>query len=63
VGALKSIVDGNVSPVSAIYDPDKITKYIKNWTKKLGAVDVGVTELKDYHKYSYRGRNGTIAMK
>jgi len=61
VGALKSIVDGNVSPVSAIYDPDKITKYIKNWTKKLGAVDVGVTELKDYHKYSYRGRNGNYS--
>ena len=56
VEALKSKVDGNVSIQKINTDPLFVTKYIKKWTKKLGALDVGITELKDYHKYEYRGR-------
>lgn len=37
-------------------DPKEITEYIKNWCKKLGALNVGVTEMKDYHYYSHVGR-------
>ncbi len=36
--------------------PESITKYIKAWSKHLGARDCGITVLKDYHKYSHRGR-------
>jgi len=63
VDAFKSKVDGKVSSNRAMYDSEKISKYIKNWAKKLGAIDVGITELKDYHKYSYRGRNGNYGNK
>jgi len=37
-------------------DPVRMTRFIKQWTKKLGAVSVGITELKDYHMYSTIGR-------
>lgn len=33
-----------------------ITKRIKGFAKHYGAVAVGITELKDYHKYTHRGR-------
>jgi len=56
IDALKLKVNGNVSSEKVILDKNDISKYIKNWTKKLGALNVGFTELRDYHKYSYRGR-------
>ncbi len=56
IGALKNKVDGEVSSDKFIADEIKMSEYIKNWTLKLGAYDVGITELKDYHKYSTRGR-------
>jgi len=56
VGALKHKVDGKVSSKKIISNPEQVTNYIKNWAKKLGALEVGVTELQEYHKYSYRGR-------
>lgn len=34
----------------------EFTNYIKNWSKKLGAIDIGITEMKDYHYYSHIGR-------
>ncbi len=37
-------------------DPLKISYFIKQWAKKLGSISVGITRLKDYHKYSYIGR-------
>lgn len=37
-------------------EAEKISKYIKNWSKKLGAIDCGITLLKDYHVYSHGGR-------
>jgi len=56
VDALKSKVDNKISLQEVNANPVDTTKYIKNWAKKLGALDIGITELKDYHKYSYRGR-------
>lgn len=38
-------------------ESEKLTAYIKAWAKKLGAIDCGITELKDYHKYSKLGRS------
>lgn len=58
IDALKSKVDGDIAKKKYMFSEDDITTYIKKWTIKLGALDVGVTELKDYHSYSYRGRKG-----
>ncbi len=63
VEAFKSKVDGEISSNRNNYNPEEITKYIVNWAKKLGALDVGITVLKDYHKYSYRGRKGNYGNK
>ncbi|MDA3781021.1 MAG: 4Fe-4S dicluster domain-containing protein, partial [Bacteroidales bacterium] len=34
----------------------QFTSFIKNWAKKLGVNSIGVTELKNYHLYSHKGR-------
>jgi len=56
IEALKHEVDGPVNPQKADPDKTEITHYIKSWTKKLGALNVGITKLKDYHMYSLGGR-------
>ena len=56
VEKLKPFVEGAVAPERQNPDPEKITAFLKKWAKKLGALDVGVTELKDYHLYSVVGR-------
>lgn len=56
IGALKSEVDGSVAETKTESNADDISNYIKNWAKKLGAVDCGITELYDYHMYSVGGR-------
>jgi hypothetical protein len=35
---------------------EKLTSYIKSWAKYLGVHSIGITELKDYHLYTRRGR-------
>jgi len=37
-------------------NPKDLSAYIKKWLKQIGAVSVGITELKDYHLYSVKGR-------
>ena len=56
VSGYHDLVDGSVSAQRVEVVPSKITNYIKNWSKKLGSVSTGVTELKEYHKYSHAGR-------
>ncbi len=56
VETFHSCVEGIVEENRINAEPSIITKYIKGWVKKAGAVDVGVTKLKEYHKYSYHGR-------
>jgi len=48
-------VEAEVENKTEVED-EKISRYIKNWAKKLGAIDCGITVLKDYHVYSYGGR-------
>ena len=48
--------DGEISQQNDDVDALEITNYIKNWSKKLGAISVGVTELKENHFYSTYGR-------
>ncbi|MFH1196054.1 MAG: reductive dehalogenase domain-containing protein [bacterium] len=56
IESLKAKVEGETSPDKTEVEPTQISNYIKNWARYLGAVDVGVTELKDYHLYSHMGR-------
>jgi reductive dehalogenase len=56
IKALRNEVDGKVSDVKVEAGAEEISTYIKRWTKKLGAVDCGITELQDYHIYSVGGR-------
>jgi len=36
--------------------PENLTRYIKGWTGYLGAHTTGITELHDYHLYTFKGR-------
>ena len=56
IAALRDAVDGPVNPEQIPVEAKSISTYIKNWSKKLGAVDCGITILKDYHLYSVGGR-------
>lgn len=50
------IVDGEPAADRADVEPERITRFIKGWTGQLGAVSTGITELREYHKYSIAGR-------
>lgn len=56
VECFHQIVDGEVNSEQTKSDPGDITNFIKRWAKKQGAIDVGFTILKDYHKYTHVGR-------
>ncbi len=56
IAALRDFVNGKTAKEKVPVDPEKISRYVKNWAKKLGAVDCGITELQDYHLYSTGGR-------
>ena len=46
----------NLPDVRHKVDPAGITLFLKSWIKHLGAISIGVTELRDYHMYSTIGR-------
>jgi reductive dehalogenase len=56
IEALKPIVNGSVDEKKVEVEASKITNYIKTWCKNLGVHSAGITELKDYHLYSHKGR-------
>lgn len=56
IETLKPIIDGRVEDNKQEIDPTKLTNYIKSWAKKLGVHSIAITELKDYHLYSHKGR-------
>lgn len=53
---LRNEVDGKVAGEKIVSSAGETSEYVKLWTKKLGAVDCGITELQDYHLYSVGGR-------
>lgn len=57
VESLVSEIDGVVNKKKQDIPPEKLTVFIKNWTRQLGALNVGISLLEDYHLYSNRGRN------
>lgn len=56
IGALKNKVDGAIAETKTEVDPERISNYIKAWSKKLGALDCGMTKLESHHFYSIGGR-------
>lgn len=53
---LKPAVNGPAAEIKQKVDSHKISWFVKTWTKNLGAHSVGITELKNYHLYSHKGR-------
>jgi ferredoxin len=47
----------NISNTKSEVNKNKLTKTIKHIAKLYGAVDIGITELRDYHIYSHKGRH------
>ena len=56
VEELRSLVDGRVAADREGVDAEAMTRFIKGWALKLEAVSVGITELRDCHKYTVVGR-------
>ncbi|MCF7885702.1 MAG: hypothetical protein K9M80_04320, partial [Candidatus Marinimicrobia bacterium] len=59
VKQLRSKVDGKVSSSKSKFalSSKSNTAFIKNWLRNLNVLDTGITLLKDYHIYSYGGRD------
>jgi len=53
---LRPHVDGKVASDEVLASTGQMTRFLNHWGKKLGAHSVGVTKLRDYHKYSVVGR-------
>jgi len=53
---LIGLCDGPVSETSIGAEPSETALYIKEWVRQLGAISVGITELKEDHLYSIGGR-------
>jgi len=56
IEALRNKVNGPVNQDHVKVEPERITNYIRQWSRKLGTLDCGITRLKDYHLYSVGGR-------
>ena len=56
VDQLAKGINGKLEGEPQQFNEKGISLYIKNWVKKLGALEVGITILKDYHIYSHAGR-------
>jgi len=56
VKSFHNLVEGKPSEERIPLEREEITLYLKQWARKLGAVSVGITEVKDYHWYSHIGR-------
>ena len=53
---IKKYAEGDVYPVQVELSPKDMTLKLKELSKFFGAKLVGITEMKDYHYYSHRGR-------
>ena len=56
VEELAGLINGNVAAKKKNFGPAVVTSFLKGWATKLGAEDVGVAELEDYHFYTVKGR-------
>ncbi len=63
VEQLRPLAEGQVAEERVVADPAGMTTLLKRWAVKLGALEVGVTELRDYHKYTVVGRGDDYGQK
>lgn len=56
VNLLQPLVEQPASDTKTSLSQSQISDFIKNWTIKLGAIDVGFTSLKPHHIYTHIGR-------
>ena len=56
VDLLQPLVENNHAKPQPNIDITELSNFIKSWTVKLGAVDVGFTLLQPHHIYSHSGR-------
>lgn len=57
VAAFHTLLDEENLPKQQVKtDPAKMSRFLKRWSKKLGAMSTGITALKEYHLYSTIGR-------
>ncbi len=63
VKSFKNRIDGKTAKEKIKLSPKEITEFIKKYILFEGAVSCGVTHLKDYHLYSYKGRGDTYGKK
>jgi len=56
IDGLIPYVDGKIADQKQDTSPNILSNYLKSWAKSIGAHSVGITLLKDYHKYSHVGR-------
>jgi reductive dehalogenase len=56
VGTLSELRNGSSCINQGAYNPKKLSRFLKEWGQKLGAVSVGITPMKDYHFYTHGGR-------
>jgi len=50
------IVDNEKLKETQNIDTQELTGYIKKWIKQIGAINIGITELKPHHLYNIKGR-------
>lgn len=55
VNQFKKFTTGKPAKEVIEVNPKDISEFIKKWSVKIGAVDCGITNLKDYHLYSFKG--------
>jgi reductive dehalogenase len=53
---LRPFVSGETAAKTLEIDAPTATDFLERWTRKLGAVSVGFTELEEYHLYTHVGR-------
>ncbi|MFA8450527.1 MAG: 4Fe-4S dicluster domain-containing protein [Bacteroidales bacterium] len=63
VELLSNVIDGSSKTEKKNFSNKQNTDYIKKWGKNLGALDIGITQLKPYHLYSHKGRRDTYGKK
>ncbi|MFZ7134242.1 MAG: 4Fe-4S dicluster domain-containing protein [Eubacteriales bacterium] len=60
LGDIKHLSEGKINPEKVVVNKKTITKRIKGLAKLYGAKLVGITDLKDEHYYTHRGRHEEV---
>lgn len=63
IGNLKPYVNNAPAENKKSISKEQSTRFIREWSKKLGALDLGICETKPYHFYSTRGRGKAYGKK